>query len=177
MATILKRVLCPQRLRRVPSQFSWLDHRLVRDRHICRCSHPALALYLFLVTVCDGQGLSYYSDASIGRLLRLDGAGRARARRELIDAGLIAFASPLYQVLALGPAAEPAAPTATVRLPAAVSPSPSSAGQLPPTPASGPQPAQAIRGRARPQPAQAPREPTEPSRLEQILRRLMESSP
>jgi hypothetical protein len=29
---VIKRVLCPQRLRRVPEQFSWIDHRLVRDR-------------------------------------------------------------------------------------------------------------------------------------------------
>jgi len=98
---VIKRVLCPRRLRRVPSQFSWIDHRLVRDRHIARRSHQALALYLFLVTVCDGQGLSYWSDAGIARLLRLDPAALARARRELIDAKLIAYERPLYQVLAL----------------------------------------------------------------------------
>jgi hypothetical protein len=100
---VIKRVLCPQRLRQVPSQFSWIDHRLVRHRHICRCSHPALALYLFLVTVGDGQGLSYYSDGGIFRLLRLDPMALASARRELIDAGLIAYQPPLYQVLALDP--------------------------------------------------------------------------
>jgi hypothetical protein len=88
-------------LRQVPSQFSWIDHRLVRHRHICRCSHQALALYLFLVTVCDGEGLSYYSDASIVRLLRLDLPALARARQELINAKLIAYERPLYQVLAL----------------------------------------------------------------------------
>ena len=60
---VIKRVLCPERLRRVPPQFSWIDHRLVRDRHIAGRSAEALALYLFLVTVADGQGLSYYSDA------------------------------------------------------------------------------------------------------------------
>jgi hypothetical protein len=40
-----------------------------------------LALYLFLVTVADGQGLSYYSDQTIGRLLplALDGPALARA--------------------------------------------------------------------------------------------------
>lgn len=96
-----KRVLCPQRLRRVPAQFSWIDHRLVRDRHICRCSHPALALYLFLVTVCDGQGLSYWSDARIMHLLRMDPPGLVGARQELIQARLIAYQPPLYQVLAL----------------------------------------------------------------------------
>lgn len=98
---VFKRVLCPQRLRQVPRGFSWIDHRLVRDRHICRCSHQALALYLFLVTVCDGQGLSYWSDGSIVRMLRLEPAALARARQELINARLIAYQCPLYQVLAL----------------------------------------------------------------------------
>jgi len=29
-----KSFLCPERLRHVPSQFSWIDQRLVRDGHI-----------------------------------------------------------------------------------------------------------------------------------------------
>jgi hypothetical protein len=98
---VVKRVLCRERLRRVPEQFSWIDHRFVRDRHIGRCSAQALALYLFLVTVADGQGLSYYSDQTITRLLPLDAVGLARARQELIAARLIAYQRPLYQVLAL----------------------------------------------------------------------------
>jgi hypothetical protein len=96
-----KRVLCPQQLRKVPEQFSWIDHRLVRDRHIAGKSAEALALYLFLVTVADGQGLSYYSDAGIGKLLPLNALALARARQELIRAGLIAYEKPLYQVLSL----------------------------------------------------------------------------
>jgi len=48
---VIKRVLCPERLRHVPPQFSWIDHRLVRDRHIIGRSAEALALYLLLVTV------------------------------------------------------------------------------------------------------------------------------
>ena len=100
---VFKRVLCRERLRQVPLQFSWIDHRLVRDRHISRCSANALALYLFLVTVADGQGLSYYADQSISRLLPLDAEALGRARRELIDNRLIAYQRPLYQVLALGP--------------------------------------------------------------------------
>jgi hypothetical protein len=101
MAVIKKRVLCPEQLRHVPSQFSWIDHRLVRDRHIAGRSAEALALYLFLVTVADGQGLSYYSDAGVGKLLPLDGPALARARQELIRARLIAYEKPLYQVLSL----------------------------------------------------------------------------
>ena len=99
---VFKRVLCRERLRRVPEQFSWLDHRLVRDRHLSRCSVEALALYLFLVTVCDGEGLSYYSDRAIAELLPLvDSAALPRARQQLVAARLIAYQKPLYQVLAL----------------------------------------------------------------------------
>ena len=102
---VFKRVLCKRRLRQVPPQFSWIDHRLVRDRHISRCSSNALALYLFLVTVADGQGLSYYADQTICRLLpALDGGSLSRARAELVASQLIAHQPPLYQVLALGPA-------------------------------------------------------------------------
>jgi hypothetical protein len=100
---VFKRVLCKERLRQVPPQFSWIDHRLVRDRHISRCSANALALYLFLVTVADGQGLSYYADATICRLLPLDAEALDDARRELIANRLIAYQRPVYQVLALGP--------------------------------------------------------------------------
>ena len=105
---VFKRVLCRERLRRVPEQFSWLDHRLVRDRHLARCSVEALALYLFLVTVCDGEGLSYYGEASLSRRLGLDRERLAHARRDLIALDLIAYDPPLYQVLGL-PEAVPVA--------------------------------------------------------------------
>jgi len=100
---VIKRVLCPEQLRHVPEQFSWIDHRLVRDRHLAGKSAEALALYLFLLTVADGQGLSYYADATIAKLLPLDGPALARARQELIRARLIAYQKPLYQVLSLDP--------------------------------------------------------------------------
>lgn len=103
-----KHVLCPQRLRRVPQQFSWIDQRLVRDGHIGHCGSEALALYLFLVTVADAEGLSYYSDATAGRLLSMDRSTLCRARRELAQAGLIAYQSPLYQVLSLDEPRNPA---------------------------------------------------------------------
>jgi len=114
-----KRILCPERLRRVPKSFSWVDHRLVRDRHISRCSHEALALYLFLVTVADAEGLSYYSDPSVGRLLDMNELLLASARRELCRVGLIAYRNPLYQVLSLDdPKAGP--PVRPVRRPVKV---------------------------------------------------------
>ena len=98
---IKKRVLCAERLRKVPPQFSWVDQRLVRQGYVHRCDHATLALYLVLVTVADAEGLSYYSDASLERMLRLDHAGLCAARSELAAAGLVVYQKPLYQVLAL----------------------------------------------------------------------------
>ena len=62
---IHRRLLRPDRLRRVPPSFNGVDHRLIRDHYIERCDFTALAIYLFLVTVADAQGLSYYCDASL----------------------------------------------------------------------------------------------------------------
>jgi hypothetical protein len=96
-----KHLLSPERLRKIPAQFSWIDQRLVRERHIERLSHAADALYLFLVTVADARGLSYYSARSIGRYLAMAADGLDHARKELLRAGLIAYQHPLYQVLSL----------------------------------------------------------------------------
>ena len=96
-----KRLLIPERVRRVPRQFSWVDQRLVRDRYIEHCDTQALALYLFLITVADTQGLSYYADTSICRLLSLAPEHLIHARQVLIKAGMIAYEAPLYQVLTL----------------------------------------------------------------------------
>ncbi len=90
-----------ERIRKVPRYFSWIDHRLVRDRHIEHCSHQAAALYLFLVTVCDAKGLSYYGDKSIIKYLAMDQNALDDARANLIRIGLIAWQTPLYQVLSL----------------------------------------------------------------------------
>ena len=94
----------PQRPRRTPARFSWIDHRLLRDGHLAACTSPeALALYLLLVAACDARGLSYYSDKRLGKLLGLDADRLAKARRRLIKNGLIAWRKPHYQVLSLDP--------------------------------------------------------------------------
>ena len=101
-----KRVLNPQRLRKVPPQFSWIDHRLVQEHYFTRCDHSSWALYLFLVSVADVEGLSYYSDASLMRRLKMDELQLSLSRRQLIQNGLIAYEKPLYQVLSLDPVQE-----------------------------------------------------------------------
>jgi len=121
-----KQLIDHERVRHTPTQFSWVDHRLVRGNYLLRASAPAWALYLVLVTVGDEHGLSYYAPRTLARLLSLSEDGVAEARRQLIAAGVLAYAEPLYQVLGLAttptltrtavatptsPAARPLAPT------------------------------------------------------------------
>ena len=102
-----KRLLSPERLRKVPPQFSWIDHRLVQQNYFTRCDHSAWALYLFLASVADAEGLSYYSDASLVQRLKMDPIVLSAGRQQLVRAGLIAYEKPLYQVLSLEPVEVP----------------------------------------------------------------------
>jgi hypothetical protein len=97
----IKQLLRPERLRQIPQQFSWVDQALVQQHFIDRCQARSAALYLFLVTVSDAQGLSYYGAPTLARRLHLSEEQFAAARQQLIELDLIAYRSPLYQVLAL----------------------------------------------------------------------------
>jgi hypothetical protein len=110
---IPKHLLRPERLRQIPASFSWVDHRLVRHDYLRRADPRAWALYLFLVTVADVQGLSYYSDVAITRHLSIDLLALRAARQQLVQADLIAYQKPLYQVLALPEDATIAAATSS----------------------------------------------------------------
>ena len=116
----VKRLLRPQQLRQVPQQFSWIDHALVQRHLIDRCDARAAALYLFLVTVADAQGLSYYGSSSLMQRLHLSTEEFGAARRQLIELELVAYEAPLYQVLAIAgtPAAPRTAPTSPTSAPA-----------------------------------------------------------
>jgi len=131
----VKRVLQPQRLRQVPEQFSWIDHALVQRHLIDRCDARAAALYLFLVTVADAQGLSYYGNCSLMQRLHLSTAELGAARQQLIALDLIAYRAPLYQVLAIAgttvaPRTAPTPPTTTSALAARDAGGPVSLAQL-----------------------------------------------
>jgi hypothetical protein len=97
----VKHVLRPERLRQVPEQFSWVDQALVQRHFIDRCDARAAALYLFLITVCDAQGLSYYGASTLALRLHLSTEELGAARAQLIELELLAYQAPLYQVLAL----------------------------------------------------------------------------
>lgn len=96
---VVKRLIDSRRHRTVPESFGWVDHRLVRRQYIKQCRANALALYLFLVTVSDADGLSYYSDEKTSYLLSMTLAELTAARVELRRAGWILWDGAIYQVL------------------------------------------------------------------------------
>ena len=80
---------------------------MVQENYFVRCDPSAWTFYLFLTSVADAQGLSYYSDASLRRRLNMDELTVSASRQQLIQAGLIAYEKPFYQVLSLEPAEPP----------------------------------------------------------------------
>jgi len=96
-----KRILLPHRLRRPPAEgWSWIDRRFLRE-HADALSRDAVLLYLFLAAVSDRHGLSYYGDSAVSARLRLEKESVAEAREELLRHDLIAYRSPLYQLLSI----------------------------------------------------------------------------
>lgn len=107
-----KRVLVPERVRKVPREvgFGWVDRRLLREDYLSRCDGQAWALYLVLAIVADEKGLSFYADATLGRLLAISAVEIVRARAALIRVGLIAYQAPITQVLSLDLPSPPRTP-------------------------------------------------------------------
>ncbi len=110
MSMSVKMVLKPKRIRRIPGRFSWLDQRLVREGHLRNISADASTLYLFLVTVANANGMSWYSPRRICFELPFDAQKLQKARAELVQVDLIVYDDGLYQVLSLPPAPDAAGP-------------------------------------------------------------------
>ena len=89
----------PARVRTLPRHFAWVDHRL-RDR-LRDLSPEEIALVFFLHLAADKYGLSFWSDATIARHLRLGEGAVIQARFHLVAKGLVAYRYPLYQLLPL----------------------------------------------------------------------------
>jgi hypothetical protein len=100
---IKKKVLNPNRLRRIEAGFSFIPHRFLTDGFLSSLSQKELLLYLFLVLVSDRYGLSFYSYDSICSLLEFSCDGYIEAREGLINKDLIAFDGTIFQVLDLPP--------------------------------------------------------------------------
>jgi hypothetical protein len=96
-----REALIPQRTRKIEDGFAWIPHRFVRERFWTSLTRHELLLYLFLVTVSDRKGLSFYSYDKICSLILLTLDEYILARDGLIDKDLIAFDGHLFQVLSL----------------------------------------------------------------------------
>ena len=99
----IKRVLHPERLRKIEGSFSWIDHRFITGGFLRDLSTLEILLYLFLVAVSDRNGLSFYHDDRMASLLKIDLPALGQAREGLVLRSLLAYESPLYQVLSLPP--------------------------------------------------------------------------
>jgi hypothetical protein len=98
---IKKKVLNPDRIRRVHGGFSFIPHRFLTDGFLAALQQKETLLYLFLVLAADRHGLSFYSYDTICSLLQMDLDQYINARNGLIDKDLIAFDGTVFQVLEL----------------------------------------------------------------------------
>jgi hypothetical protein len=98
---ITKKVICPDRLRKISGSFAFIEHRFLRVGFWNALSHHELLLYLLLVVMADRHGLSYYSYDKICSLLKVSVDDYILARDALIQKDLIAFDGSLFQVLSL----------------------------------------------------------------------------
>jgi hypothetical protein len=98
---IKKKILDPNRVRRIERGFSFIPHRFLTDGFLSSLDQRELLLYFFLVLVSDRHGLSFYSYDAICSLLQLSVDDYIGARDRLIEKDLIAFDGTLFQVLDL----------------------------------------------------------------------------
>jgi len=109
---IQKKIINPQRVRRIDGGFSFIPHRFLTQGFLASLGQKELLLYLFLILAADRYGLSFYSYDRICSLLHINVDEYVAARDSLINKDLIAFDGSLFQVLQLPPK-----PLLTTRLP------------------------------------------------------------
>jgi hypothetical protein len=98
---IKKKILNPDRVRRINGGFSFIPHRFLCDGFLTTLHQMEILLYLFLVLASDRHGLSFYSYDTICSLLQMNLDQYIKARNGLIDKDLIAFDGTVFQVLEL----------------------------------------------------------------------------
>jgi len=97
----VKTIIDHKRTRKIEGSFSWIDHRFITGGFLNDLSTVEILLYLFLVSVSDRDGLSFYHDDRICRLLKIDLASLGAARKGLVIRSLLAYRAPIYQILSL----------------------------------------------------------------------------
>ncbi len=56
----IKKLLRPERIRKIEGFFSWMDHRFITGGFLLDPSTLGIHLYPFLVGVSDRNGISFY---------------------------------------------------------------------------------------------------------------------
>lgn len=98
---VSKKILNPERVRRIQGSFSFIPHRFLTDGFLDSLTQKELLLYLFLIMVSDRHGLSFYSYDAICSLLQITADQYIAARNGLIEKDLLDFDGHLFQVLEL----------------------------------------------------------------------------
>jgi hypothetical protein len=102
MTYLRKYLIDPDRVRKIPASFSWVDRQFIREGYLQNLCQEAILLYFFLIIVGDNRGLSFYGDTNICKQLKLSAQGLQKGREQLITQGLIVYQCPMCQVLAIG---------------------------------------------------------------------------
>lgn len=85
-------LLTPQRIRKVPRSFAWIDHRLRSEGFLERLRPEDIGLYLFLAIAADRDGLSFWRLDRIERALPcFDRDALWGARRRLVELDLLSY--------------------------------------------------------------------------------------
>ena len=85
-------LLVPQRIRRVPNSFAWIDHRLRSEGFLERLRPEDIGLYLFLALAADRNGLSCWRLDRIQRAVPcFDRHALWDARRRLAELDLLTY--------------------------------------------------------------------------------------
>ncbi len=98
---IRKKVLVPDRIRRIEGSFGFIPHRFLNEGFLAALTQHELLLYLFLIAASDRYGLSFYGGHTICSLLGLTTGQYQKATDGLIGKDLIAFDGTIFQVLSL----------------------------------------------------------------------------
>ena len=82
---IKKRILIPDRIRRIDGGFAFIPHRFLTDGFLSVVNPNQQQLYFFLVLAADRHRLSFYSYDSICNLLQISLDQYIEARDDLIE--------------------------------------------------------------------------------------------
>ena len=111
---VKKKILNPNRIRRIDGGFSFIPHRFLTDGFLSSLIQKEILLYFFLILASDRYGLSFYSYDVICSYLEFCMDDYVEARDGLIDKDLIAFDGTLFQVLDLPESPVPSPPKKAV---------------------------------------------------------------